>query len=69
MNVITNNFTKSPEEAIKANNNVLSEPINYASESSASTNGGSSSNPQQAAICAKKVQKNGKHQKHMKIII
>lgn len=59
LNVTKNNYTKSPEEAIKANNDILSSTVNNIGESSAATNGGSGSNittsTQEQAACAKLV--------------
>lgn len=52
--IVTNNVMKDPNEAIKANNQIVNTITYNTSESSASTNGGSSTNSQQAAICAKK---------------
>lgn len=62
-NVVINNTTKDPNEAIKANQNLINTITTNNGgngstvESSATTNGGNSSNAQQVAICAKQSNK------------
>lgn len=51
--IVTNNVMKNPNEAIKANNQIINTETYNTAESLASTNDENSTNSQQAAICVK----------------